>query len=415
MEASYMNGQNEVTNKDVDDGLIKKIDNVFKIFNIITGEWSELIFAYSGGKDSTLLLLLFYRWLKSKNSHQKKYSITLLHNDTFGEINPMELWAREFMQEIARRIRDMGHEVEIIITAPPAVDTFYWRVLVRGYPAPTYNFRWCVKLLKLQPTKRSLKEILDVKNDPLLLLGSRETESISRRRSLNTRYGGCPMGPGKCHAYYFSTEANGINKVAPLRDWTNTDVWTYLRTYDGDVNISNLLFLYGCEEARYGCWHCTLIKTQWGLKVLPENYQYFDAVRLIYRMVSDIPSLRIRKSAGYSTRGALTAVPRSLLLHLFQAAEEESGVKLYGLDESRVSDGYSLRQVFYELEEDKAMEIILKEDKFVERERLIDIGILRDLKLHSKEIRWLVNKLTKHPHCNRYIKELLDRIIEKID
>jgi DNA sulfur modification protein DndC len=413
METDRAGGLKRIsTNYDIDNSLFKKIKNVYKIFNSVAKNRKELIFGYSGGKDSTLLLLLFYRWLKENNSFHRRYSITLLHNDTLGEINPMELWARSFMKEIAGRIRNVGHEVEVVVTVPPAVDTFYWRVLVRGYPAPSYSFRWCVNLLKLKPTKKSLNEIQNVKKNPILLLGSREDESISRQRSLNKRYGGCPMGPGKCHAYYFSTETNGISKAAPIRDWTNADVWSYLRSCE-DANISNLLFLYGCEEARYGCWHCTLIKTQWGFKVLPENYQYFDAVRLIYRMVSDIPSLRIRKNTGYSTRGALTAVPRSLLLHLFQAAEEKSGVRLYGLDESRVSDGYSLRQIFYELDAEKAMEIILKEDKHIDRRRLIDISILRDLKLHSKKIQWLVGKLDKHPYSNRYTKELLDSVLEK--
>jgi len=114
------------------------------------------VVAYSGGKDSTLLLILLYRWLAERDS-ALTFKITILHNDTLGEINSMEFWARSFIAEISERIRKLGHRVETIITTPPARDTFYWRVIVRGYTAPNYHFRWCVKLLKLKPTGKKPK------------------------------------------------------------------------------------------------------------------------------------------------------------------------------------------------------------------------------------------------------------------
>jgi len=387
-------------------------EHVYKIFNSLPKRKTNWVFAYSGGKDSTLLLYLFYKWL-SENRVKHDLTVTILHNDTLGEINPMELWARSFMDDISRRIRSLGYGVETITTTPPAVDTFYWRVLVRGYPAPSYNFRWCVNLLKLKPTRRSLINLSSSKADSILLIGSRDDESTSRRNSLNRRFGGCPLGPGKCHAYYFSTDnVSGIRKIAPLRNWTNSDVWACLR-FIKDINISSLLFLYGCEEARYGCWHCTLIKTQWGFKVLPDRYQYLDAVRRIYRMVSDIPSLRMRKNKGYSKRGALTAVPRSLLLHLFAEAEKKANVRLYGLDEAKVSDGFTLREVFYEMDVDKAMQVILKEDK-ADRKRIVHISTLRDIQIHKNKLKWLINKLYNHASSNYYVSELLKNILDLI-
>jgi len=388
---------------------LKLIKNVYRIFSSLSrnSRHRHWIFAYSGGKDSTLLLYLFYKWLKESNM-KHDITITILHNDTLGEINPMEFWARSFMRDISRRITEMGYKVENKVTTPPPVDTFYWRVIVRGYPAPSYNFRWCVNLLKLKPTKRVLIE----NSDSILFIGSRDDESSQRKVALNKRFGDCPLGPGKCHAYFFSTEdIAGITKVAPLRNWTNADVWSYLRSIK-DVSISDLLFLYGCEEARYGCWHCTLIKTQWGFKVLPERYQYFDAVRRIYRIVSDIPSLRMHKNSGYSKRGALTAAPRSLLLHLFVEAEKKAGVKLYGLDEARVSEGFTLREVFYELDDNRSMEIIQLEDKLANINRVIPISVLRDLKIHKNTLRCVEDKLYNHPLSNSYTAQLLQSVLD---
>jgi len=54
----------------------------------------------------------------------------------------MEFWAKRFMEvyrDYARK--SVGVEVDFIVTKPKPIDTFFWRVLVRGYVAPTFSFR----------------------------------------------------------------------------------------------------------------------------------------------------------------------------------------------------------------------------------------------------------------------------------
>jgi len=397
--------------------LTEKISKVYELFDRIVKKHKDLVIAYSGGKDSTLLLILLYKWLVDRGI-KDRLSITILHNDTLGEINPMEFFTRNFMEYMSRNFKQLGHEVKTVITTPPARDTFYWRLIIRGYPAPTFNFRWCVNLLKLKPTTRSLEEISHCKNNtPILIVGLREDESTTRQKSMNFRYGSCNLAPGKCHAYYFSNEiVNGMKKLAPLRNWSNTDVWSFLRSSIKEFNLNYLLFLYGCEEARYGCWHCTLIKTQWGLKVLPKQYQYLDAVRILYRKISDIPSFRMRKMKGYSKRGALNATARSVLLHLLLDVERIAGLKFYGLDEAKTLKGFSLREVFYELEPEESMQVIRQEDPYVDPRRLIHISNLRDLSIHKLKVEWLIKKLqkTKLIKDNVWIQELLENIRYKV-
>ncbi|MEM2352062.1 MAG: phosphoadenosine phosphosulfate reductase family protein [Thermoproteota archaeon] len=372
-------------------GLTKKITRAYKIFDRHIKPATEVVIAYSGGKDSTVLSILFYRWLL--RSRVPDVSVKLLHNDTSSEIDPMEVWAREFMVAMQSRLQALGYETDVLITRPSTVDTFYWRVIVRGYPAPSFSFRWCVKLLKMLPTVRSLRAFLGSDGrKTLLLTGMREDESIARARTVKKRFGGCGLGPSKCTAYYLTTEdVTGITKLAPIRDWSNTDVWEFIRRVD-DFQLSKLLYLYGCEEARYGCWHCTLVKVQWGLRALDKRYLYFDAVRLLYRLVSDIPSARLRKRTGYSRLGPLNAAARSLMLHLFTAAEELSGLRLYGLDEARISSGHTLRQLFYEMDEEEATNLILREDKTIDPRRFYPIGLLRNLNPHDELITRLHRK-----------------------
>lgn len=344
--------------------LVNLEDNVYKVFDEALTKYSKIVLAYSGGKDSTVLAILFYKWLMLRNI--KGLNVVLLHNDTLSEINPMEMWARHFMNEYSKRLSLIGNNVEIRIIVPDAIDTFYWRVFVRGYPAPTYNFRWCVNLLKMKPAKRSLHD-----DDAVLLTGIRESESSTRAGIVKRSYGSCPLGPSKCLAYYLQINESNITKISPLRDWQTADVFEYLR-HEKDFDVSELLRLYDCDGARFGCWHCTLATVQWGLQVLSNNYLYFDMLRLIYRRISDIPELRLRKNTGYSKLGALNHIARSIIFHAINIAEELSNIKLYGLDEIKVHN-ITLRELFYKInakEANKIIKTIDNTDKFINIEKI---------------------------------------------
>ena len=337
---------------------------MYKVFDEALTKYSKIVLAYSGGKDSTVLAILFYKWLMLRNI--KGLNVVLLHNDTLSEINPMEMWARHFMNEYSKRLSLIGNNVEIRIIVPDAIDTFYWRVFVRGYPAPTYNFRWCVNLLKMKPAKRSLHD-----DDAVLLTGIRESESSTRAGIVKRSYGSCPLGPSKCLAYYLQINESNITKISPLRDWQTADVFEYLR-HEKDFDVSELLRLYDCDGARFGCWHCTLATVQWGLQVLSNNYLYFDMLRLIYRRISDIPELRLRKNTGYSKLGALNHIARSIIFHAINIAEELSNIKLYGLDEIKVHN-ITLRELFYKInakEANKIIKTIDNTDKFINIEKI---------------------------------------------
>lgn len=344
--------------------------------------------AYSGGKDSTVLAILLYRWAKERGL--SGLNITLLHNDTLSEIDMMEKWARKFMRDFRTKMTNLGNRVTAKVVVPPAIDTFYWRAVIRGYPAPSRNFRWCVKLLKMQPTKQGIAD-LDV---DLMMTGLREFESMERRKLIRQKYGSCPLGPSKCLAYYFlANHDSKDNKVVPIRDWSNADVWEFLRSVE-DFNLSDLLYLYGCDEARYGCWHCTLARVQWGLHALEKEYLYYDALRLLYRRISDDSHLRMRKKGGYSRLGALNAAGRSMLLHLISITEQKSGIRIYGLDESKVGKS-SLRHLFFELDGRNARKVIRLADPKLNPKRYVSLAEVKDIKKHGRTVRGAIRRIEK--------------------
>lgn len=381
--------------------LEQRLNNVFKIFDNSIDQSSNVIIAYSGGKDSTTLAILFYYWLRTRAIIPK--SITLLYNDTLSEIDTMESWTLRFMQRYRELLERLNITTNIKVMTPPIIDTFYWRVFVRGYPAPTFNFRWCVNLLKMRPANEVMKLLQD--EGSIILVGLRDSESITRKSNMNKRYGNtttCMATASKCLAYYYSQIDDANKKVAPLRDWRTVDIWEFLRSIDRDeFNLDDLFTLYNCDETRYGCWHCTLVKTQWGLHAQNNNLLYLEAVRILYRAISDIPELRLRKSNGYSRLGALNGLARCILLNSLKTAEELSGMRLYALDMRTDACPYSLRDILFNIDAKEAMDIIFSIDKRVNKNRVIPIDKIRSLRSYdnghvSKILEYIVNIAGNH-------------------
>lgn len=356
-------------------------NKVFEVFENSIESGKKVTLAFSGGKDSTTLALLFYEWLKNKPN--LSLEVTLLHNDTSSEIDLMEHWAREFMVKYKERIEDItGNRVKVYldIKTPKVIDTFYWRMLIRGYPAPSFNFRWCVHLLKEKPAKLDSIE-------GNLFTGLREAESSERKNRMRKKYGNsCGANPGGCMAYYYSSEGKG-NKIAPFRDWNDGDVWSFLSRYrnKGDFNISPLFMLYPNPKVRYGCWHCTLASVQWGLHALDGGLIYFEAVRVLYRKFSDLPYLRKKKNTGYSNLGSLNATGRAIMFRIIAIAEKLSGTNLYGLETS-VFEDKTIRDVLFRLPSKEATKIIRLADPKISSKRYVPIDRVRNTPIDATRV-----------------------------
>ncbi|AET32836.1 phosphoadenosine phosphosulfate reductase family protein [Pyrobaculum ferrireducens] len=379
------------------------LEEPFRAFDEAYLKYRTFVLAFSGGKDSTAVAVLFYKWLKERGV--RDVEVVLLHNDTLSEIPDMETWARYFMDQFEEKMKSIGIAVRRIVAAPSPLNTWYWRVYVRGYPASTFNFRWCVDLLKVEPTMRALKELRDY----ILVVGSRDEESAARAKSMQVRFGKC-MREGSCLGAYFAVN-NDIPKVAPIRFWSLEDVWRFLKT-QRDFDVKPLLRLYlfnGNMGVRYGCWHCTLVKRQWG-NYIDDRFLYAEAVRVLYRVVSDMETLRTPKSGGYSRLGPINALGRSIIFNAVRRAEELGGEMFYGLNiEVQLHKlHYTLRVIFYELSEKLADDIISALDP---TDRRVSIHNLRDLKSNDgwrEALDAIESRVVKRDVDNRVRERLLE-------
>lgn len=349
--------------------LVKK-QNDFSPFREAAKRYNHFIIAYSGGKDSTAVAIYLYQWLREDKPNVK---VSLLYNDTLSEVNLLESWVRNFMTQF-REKAGRYVEVETRIAKPDIVKTFFWRVYVRGYPAPTFVFRWCVDNLKLEPMLKEMKNL----NGAIIVTGQRDEESGARATSMKKMYGSCM--PGSCLGAFFTVN-NEVPKLAPIRFWTTQDVWRFLLHKQKDFDIEPLVKLYGLDKdmlvsavRRFGCWHCTLVKLHSAL-FSDKQYVYVEALRLVYKAVSDTKELRIPKQGGYSRLGPLTPLGRAIIYNLVPIVEEKSGHRFYGLDEVHI-DNTTLREIFYMLPEEVADRIIKSVDS---TDRWIGIRRLRKI------------------------------------
>lgn len=232
------------------------------------------VLAYSGGKDSTLLLQMVWESVSRINPSERNRTIHVIGNDTLVE-SPMVIeHLRSSIKAIGEAAVRAEMPIKTSISRPYDDQTFWVNVIGRGYIPPTRNFRWCTDRMKIDPTNLLLRQITAQYGEALLLVGTRRAESSTRRRNMD-KYGVSP------------TETNPHNIVerclmmAPLADLEDNEVWAILtqRPAPWGGNHRRLITMYknagggecplvltkedapscGTSSPRFGCWTCTVV------------------------------------------------------------------------------------------------------------------------------------------------------------
>jgi 3'-phosphoadenosine 5'-phosphosulfate sulfotransferase (PAPS reductase)/FAD synthetase len=200
-------------------------------------EWYWLV-SYSGGKDSTTLLLLTLRLAK-----QKGFELGVVYNDDGGDLPEL----RELVRRVLTYVEELGYRT--YITKP---EMSFFDYLLTKYSPPRWNFRWCCKRLKERPFKRFVESIKGRKI--LNLVGTRREEARWRGWSKKV-------------------VNEGLVYAAPLRDLKSDDVWALLREVSLELRVK---WIYrGLREVyrgakRTGCWFCPLVMFDEMLLTRPE-------------------------------------------------------------------------------------------------------------------------------------------------
>lgn len=242
------------------------------------------IVAFSGGKDSTAMLMLVWEAIDQLNEVERRTrEVYVICNNTLVE-NPRVLqFVNNHLQKIQEKSIELSMPFKVDHTTPQLENSFWVNLIGKGYPAPNNMFRWCTERLKISPTTQYIKDKISDYGEAIILIGTRSDESSARAASIKKhevkgeRLRAHPLPNAKAYA--------------PIKDMTTDEVWTYLRmtrnpwTEDKNLEIQTL-YTNGsggdcpivmdtttpsCGNSRFGCWVCTVVKRDRSMEALVDN------------------------------------------------------------------------------------------------------------------------------------------------
>jgi 3'-phosphoadenosine 5'-phosphosulfate sulfotransferase (PAPS reductase)/FAD synthetase len=286
------------------------IDRVYGRLGVAAGlPWFA---AYSGGKDSTVVLDLAYRF-----SRDSRAELAVLHNEELLKPPPAVKWVYGVLSNVATK------GVRVLVTIPR--DDYLTAVFEKRYSPPGPAFMWCTARLKERPTTRLAKQLSWQRY--ALLTGVRMAESQRRSAYIKTR---CGVGDACGEVYFIQKMADRVMHLAPIVDWSDHEVIAYLKSrrqpWSGE-DYSYLLEKAHCGEVRIrtGCTLCTVVERDAMLETYArclndERYLKAAEVKKELRAVGFDWDMRLYKSKKLNEAGLRRV--RELLIELFDLFPE---------------------------------------------------------------------------------------------
>lgn len=230
------------------------------------------VVAYSGGKDSTLVLQLVIETLEDLGKVPVK-PVYILSSDTRVEAPNVVSYVEDVHAHLRRYAASAGIPLETRIVRPNVEQAFWSKLIGKGYPSPTRWFRWCTTNMKIKPSRSEIETIVSEHGSVILLLGSRMTESRNRQRAMSGR----TLNHRKLNPH---DEIPNAYVMTPIAQLETDRVWEYLfennpppwgRPHDdmlelyrqangGECPVVMDLNTPSCGGSRFGCWTCTVVR-----------------------------------------------------------------------------------------------------------------------------------------------------------
>lgn len=271
----------------------KIVDEIIDQYAYADSSDRPWIIGFSGGKDSTVLLMLVWIALKRIREkfpypYQLRRKVYVVCNDTMVENPIIENYVDDVLAKINEAARDQDMPIFVQKTTPKLEETFWVNVIGKGYPVPNTEFRWCTDKLKIRPTSSFLINQIDEKGEAIVLLGTRYDESATRERSIKKH-----EVTGSRLSRHQTTTNTYV--YAPIKELSLEEVWYIINTFKSPWGFDNsILFkIYSdasaddyecptvvvnkehssCGQSRFGCWTCTVVKNDKSMKALVNNGQ----------------------------------------------------------------------------------------------------------------------------------------------
>jgi len=308
------------------------------------------VVAFSGGKDSTLVLQLVYEMLLDKRVKVRK-PIYIISSDTLVEPPNISSYLSKTLELIKQNAQALNLAINVNIVTPSVEERFWSKIIGKGYPTPTWWFRWCTSYMKIRPSRRAIAQITRKHGSVILLLGTRYSESSSRLTKMKGRqYNERGLNP--------HNDIPNALVFSPIENWKTDDVWEYLfknnpppwggnhdfmlnlyrQASGGECPIILNINTPSCGGSRFGCWTCTVVKEDKAMKGFVETgegwMEPLQDFRSWIKGIREDPSMRMNKRRNKTIgQGPFTPEARKMILLRLLKTEKEVKVRLISDEE----------------------------------------------------------------------------------
>ncbi len=303
------------------------------------------VIAFSGGKDSTVLLQLVYEMLLENKMTVFK-TVLVLCSDTGVEPPNVFAYLKRTLHNIIRQSNKLALPLNVKIIRPQPEESFWGMLIGKGYPSPTRWFRWCTSRMKIRPARKVIEKITKEYGSVILLLGTRLDESSARKNRMESReYSQRRLNPHH--------EIPNALVATPIASWTTDQVWQFLKIKNPPPwggNHDDLRNLYSqatggechfildmlspsCGGSRFGCWTCTVVKEDVSMKgFISSGESWMLPLNEFRNWLKDIrEDLTMRLSYrrnGAEGPGPFSPDARKLILKGLFEVEQKTGITL---------------------------------------------------------------------------------------
>jgi len=268
---------------------------------------------FSGGKDSSIICHLMFKYVEKALAEGLPLppKIYVMYSDTLLDLPILRRHTLQTLKKMGAFAKQLGDLIEVKIVRPEQDHDYFSLLIERGYPAPHFRFRWCMDRLKMEPSVDFLETI----GEFCMITGVRRDESKARKQNMAKRMQTEPI-----------SKVGGKTMVAPLFDWSQEEVWTFLSTEKQPWNgksYDTLFEIYrlgdnmeGCgrcamtPNSRFGCWVCTVVSKDrllTNFAAINDEYKVMLQAKEKIRTMSMDASLRIitpeGKYKGFNDKG----------------------------------------------------------------------------------------------------------------
>lgn len=246
------------------------------------------VVGYSGGKDSTVTLMLVWLALRDLEPEKRQKPVHVISTDTLVENPVVSAWVEYSLEKVSEAAKEQGMPIEAHQLLPALDDTFWVNLIGRGYPAPRHKFRWCTERLKINPSNKFINDVVQENGEAILVLGTRKAESARRAATMKK------IEKGRVRDRLSPNMALPNSLVySPIEDWIDDDVWLFLMQIENawGIDHKDLLGMYqgasadgecplvvdtttpSCGDSRFGCWVCTMVEQDKSMSAMIQNDQ----------------------------------------------------------------------------------------------------------------------------------------------